>query len=592
MQKTIARRYAPLVAVVIVQLLIIALVPSTASRGDGTLNTTALGGFAPGTGDASGLPGDLAGDPLAGANGDTSATLPNGLPQTTTPGGVAGATGDTTHCVNGRTFNASISYYAPPCVPGTPGGAFSNNGGATAPGVSSNQITIVDYVSNYGAEVNAILAAQGTLVTYQDALVMDKAWENFLNKNYVLYGRKVKIITYQGQCQSVPPDKPCLLPEFDKVIDTYHPYIVYWNTSLCSECFAEIARKKVIGFGGNSFSDAFAVANQPYFYANQQSATRVESAFAEFWCNQMSSVNVPARRVKFAGTQNPAQNFNGRPRVLGVISTNDPDQESTVKNILYKQLKERCGEVVTHEYFYDQDINTAAKQVAAGIAAMNKPGDPATTVLCLCDSVAPAFLYNGEQSSNYYPENVIASNQGMDLDTTGQSYGDPNGDGSGSLGCPSPQVGCEFDLALGLSAYGAPEPETTGDGLRVFKAGGGTALPGSVTAISATIVAQDFLTIGNLLQNVGPNLTAANMQSRAPALGSVGGGATGKPLLSFAPGDWNYQQDNRIVYWSRNKKSPYNGKGGTFVQIEGDRYNLGQYPVLKDGPPVPPAAQR
>jgi hypothetical protein len=76
------------------------------------------------------------------------------------------------------------------------------------------------------------------------------------------------------------------------------------------------------------------------------------------------------------------------------------------------------------------------------------------------------------------------------------------------------------------------------------------------------------------------------MQARAPAMAPVGGGATGQALLQFAPGDWSWQQDDRIVYWDRNKKSSYNNQPGTYVTIEGSRFNLGQYPTMNE-PPIP-----
>src|SRR5947199_278332 len=191
---TLARRYAPLAAALAVQLVIIVTAPSTAQKG------TAL------------------------ARGGAS-----------TPPGVSN-TGDTSHCVGGREYDPAIAYWAPPCVPGTPGGTFPNNGGSTGQGVTGDSITIVDYVTNYGAEVNAILQAEGQLVTADDAKPFDAAMQNFINKRYVLFGRKVKIITYQGKCQSVPPDLNCLLPEMNSIVDTYHPYIVQWLTTLCSAC--------------------------------------------------------------------------------------------------------------------------------------------------------------------------------------------------------------------------------------------------------------------------------------------------------------------------------------------------------------------
>jgi hypothetical protein len=300
----------------------------------------------------------------------------------------------------------------------------------------------------------------------------------------------------------------------------------------------------------------------------------------------MSSVNVPSRKVRYAETTNPAQNFNGQARRLGVLSTNDPDNKNTVLKVLSKALA-KCGDKIWHTYFYDQNINTAAQQVAAGIAAMDTPQNPANVVLCLCDPVAPAFLYNGEQANNYYPENVIATDQTMDFDTTAQSYGPGDGNAP-SLGCAAPSRGCEYDVAFGLSSEDGHEPITNDAGLRTFRAGGGgQTLPGAITPIQATFLARYWGMIANLIQNTGPNLTPANMQARAPSLPPIGGGSTGKSLLSFGPNNWFWIQDVRIVYWDKHKKSSYNGKPGTYVQVQGDRVNLGQYKTMPNGPEMP-----
>jgi hypothetical protein len=601
---TLARRYAPLAIALAVQLLIIVTAPSTgpsrvAAGNAASAAVTEAGGTGAGGGTSAAEPGAAAGTGAAGTPGDIAAGTATAAGGTTagsntrsaSSGAAAGAppgvkAGDVTHCVAGRGFDPAIAYWAPPCVPGTPGGPYANNGGATATGVTGDTITIVDYVSNYGAEVNAILQAEGQLVTYTDSKPFDAAMEKFINEHYIFYGRKLKIITYAGQCTSVPPDYNCLLPEMDRLVDQYHPYVVFWNTTLCSACYAELARKKTIAVGGDGFSDEFAIANAPYFYSGAQSSSRVERAFGEWWCSQMSSVNVPTRKVKYAEPTNPAQNFNGQARRLGVISTNDPDNKNTVLNVLSKALA-KCGDKIWHTYFYDQNINTAAQQVAAAIAAMDTPQNPANVVLCLCDPVAPAFLYQGEQDNNYYPENVIASDQTMDFDTTGQSYGQGD-NGSPSLGCPSPPRGCEYDAAFGLSTESPNESQTNDAGLRIFHAGGGTKdLPGAIAPIQATFLARYWGMMASLIQNAGPNLTPANMQARAPSLPAVGGGSTGQSLLAFGPNNYFWIQDVRIVYWDKHKASSYNNKPGSYVQIQGDRLNLGQYKSLPNGPEMP-----
>lgn len=598
--QSIARRYLPLAAVVAVQLLIIAVVPSKANTpstnvgvAGGPAQGYSVGATAGGGGSATGAAGGAiggAGTGTAGGSAGATGSGGSGGAVTTAGGGAGGAqsTGagaggtavasrDTTHCVGGREFSPAIDYYAPPCTPGPVGPAAYPNAGATYPGVTKNSITIVDYVSDYGAEVNTILQAEGLLETYQDAQTVDKAWQSFINSHYVLWGRQVHIITYQGQCQSVPPNYACLEAEMNTIVSTYHPYAVYWDTTLCSACFATLAADKVVSFGGDGFSDAFTNANAPYFYSPFESSTHMEQAFADWYCNQMQGP------VQFAPDKNPAQNFQGQKRVLGIISTNDPDNENTVKQVLVPALKRGCGVTVNHFYFYDQNINTAAQQVEAGISAMDTSTNPATDVLCLCDEVAPQFLYQGEQQHNYWPENLLADVQSMTLDSSSQNY-EAGANNSSSLACPTPSVGCEYNDAFGLSAYGPQEPQNNNAGTRTFKLGGGTSLP--ITGVEANIIWESYNMIASLIENTGPDLTPARMQAAAPSMGTIGGGTTGHAMVGFSAGNYNWTQDAEVAYWDPARTSSYNGQPGTMVPIEGTRFLPGQYPKMAE-PPVP-----
>ncbi len=219
--------------------------------------------------------------------------------------------------------------------------------------------------------------------------------------------------------------------------------------------------------------------------------------------------------------------------------------------------------------------------MAAGIAAMNtKDRPPATTVLCLCDQVAPAFLFTGEQQNSYYPENVIASDQGMDYDKTGQSYGK-----DGTLGCPTPQAGCEYDLAFGLGEIGAEEPKDNDPGTRIFAAGGGGAMPGSVEGKTATSTAKQWIMLANLIEAAGPNLTPDNMAAQASSMGAAGGPGTPNELVQFPNGSGYWTQDVKLIYYNPNLKSPYNGLDGSYAQA-GDRVTLGGWVATADGQPA------
>ncbi len=589
----IARRYLPLAVALALQAVIITVVPSTAqnsrtaaagvnyqSGGTGTYSTGSGGGAGTATGGA--VPG---GDTSVG----TTATGTDSTGATTTSGGSTGgatqqssttgtgggtASGDTSHCVDGRQFDPKIDYYAPPCTPTFSG----NNGGATYRGVTGKDITVVWYVSDYGAEVNAILQAEGLYVSYDQAKTFNAAVEKFVNSHYELYGRHLNLVTYQGQCQSVPPDKQCLIPEMDTIVEKYKPYAVVWTTTLCSDCFAELSRKGVVNLGGQGFSEAFNQAMAPYHYDVQMNGTLMANMFADWWCNQMTSVN-SSRKVKWAPDFNPAQNFNGKKRVLGVISTNDPDNMYTVKNVLQPALKAKCGDSYHNSYFYDQNINTAAQQTQAGIAAMNKPSDPATTVLCMCDPVAPQFLYSGEAQNNYWPENVIATNQQMDTDPVGQTYTN-----EGGLACP--QSGhCPYDLAMGLSQLDQGEPRGKDTGTRIWHAGGGQ---GATPFQSDTASGQwDYVNmLMTMIEATGPDLTPQNMAAAAVKIPPRGGGDTGHILRVLTPQDHGWNTDVRVVYWDKHKTSNVDGQPGHYIQVEGARKKLGGFAKI-DYPAIP-----
>ncbi|HET7407424.1 MAG TPA: hypothetical protein VFJ21_09870 [Mycobacteriales bacterium] len=583
----LARRYLPLAVVLALQALIITIVPSTApgssNTASGSLYTQNGTGGVPGSSGATGSSGSLAGagGTATGAGAATGSSASGAGGTAGTGGGGAGgatptgtAAGDTSHCVDGRQYDPKIDYYAPPCTPKFTGA----NGGNTYRGVTKDQIEVVWYVSDYGPEVNAILQAQGLYVSFSQAQAFNNAVEKFVNSHYELYGRKLHIDTYAGQCQSVPPDKQCLIPEMDTIVAKYHPYAVIWNTTLCSDCFAELARKGTVNLGGAGFSEAFNQAMNPYHWDVNMTGTRMMSMFANWWCSQMTSNN-SSRVVKYAPNFNPAQNFNGKKRVLGVISTNDPDNQYTAQKILAPLLKQKCGEDFSqNQYYYDQNINTAAQQTQAGIAAMNKPGHPATTVLCLCDPVAPQFLYSGEAQNNYWPENVLATNQGMDADTVGQTY-----TSDGGLACP--QSGhCPYDLAFGLSQLDAGEPLDNDTATRIWHLGGGQ---GNTPFESDTATTNwGYINmLMTMIQATGPDLTPQNMAAAAFRIPPRGGGDTGRILRVLAPDNHGWNADVRIVYWDKHQKSNVNGKPGHYVQIEGARKN-GSFDAI-DGPPMP-----
>jgi hypothetical protein len=217
---------------------------------------------------------------------------------------------------------------------------------------------------------------------------------------------------------------------------------------------------------------------------------------------------------------------------------------------------------------------------------MNTPNNPATSVVCFCDPVAPQFSYSAAAQNKYYPESLIASNQAMDFDTSAQTYVDKGG--QSTLACPDPPE-CPFDNGLGIGAADAQVAPEKMAGVKIFKMFNQGAIP--VQPPTADIFWGNFNLLASLIENTGPFLTPGRMQAAAPAMGARGGGTTGYALRRFSKGNYGWTQDSRVIYFNKHVPSPFNNAAGKYIQVEGRRFDSGEFPTLQQVP-APPAEGR
>ena len=584
-RSTLARRYLPLAVVLLVQLLIIAVVPS--KSGTNGANVAAGAGFesgdfstdggaidpetgelitgeggaeggadgAGGAGGAGGAAGRGAGGAAGGAKGAVGAN-PLGIP----------TEGDTSHCKAGKQYDPAIFLWAPPCIPKYT----DKNPGASYAGVTDSTIKIIVYVGKGNTAVDEILKAQGAYVYDDQRNAWHEVVARFINKNYELYGRKVEIKSYQGRCESIPPDYRCLRNEVREMIAQEKPFAIVWNTSLASPFFAEASAAKVVNLGGWHFRDSFNKAMAPYHYDVQISGTQQVRQWAEWWCKQLNG-----KKAIYAGDPE----IQARTRVLGVISTNDPENKKTITEDLKAALSE-CGASYAHEYYYAQDITTADQQRRAGVAKMQEPPE-STTVLCYCDLVAPAFLYQTEEENRYYPENIIAGSGFMDSDKAARAYD--------KLLPGNPQCQCnnQFVNAFGTSQIERQESYARAEDAasRMWRAAGGP-YP-SCRSCSATRAPFDaasqswdyFAMLATLIQHSGPRLTPANMAVGTTFTPALGGSGRITRSVNAQKNDYTWNDDMRMVYWSPTRPSSFDNEPGSYVDLyPGKRFTLGQYP--------------
>ena len=557
-----------MVAVVAVQLLIIALAPSRAPEqlaaggggstfidpltGEPVTGDAALdgGGLTDGTGAAGGVSGG------AGGRAGTAGGAGGG------EGGAAGGPGgDTSHCSGEYQFDPGIYPWAPPCQPKFRG----DNGGDTYAGIEKGVIKVVVMRGNYGAAVEAALTAAGSNPPPADFDAALRTAEKWINSKYELYGRKVVLKQRKFRCGTGgegAPDDQCLRNEARQIIAEEKPFAVIWSNSVSSATYDEFSNLKVLNLGGYGFRDGFNISNAPYHWDVQMGGTQLANQVAAWWCGRMHG-----QKAAFAGPRNPPTNdIRQRTRVLGVISTDDPENKSTVDE-LNAALQRLCGASVAHKYFYSQNVQTAPTQRRAAIASMRESPE-STSVMCFCDQVAPAFLYDEEELNNYYPENIIVATGFMDTDTVAHTYDhlfDPQ----------RPQNEYPtFENAFGLAQVGQQESQETDYAARIWRWAGNQGRP----AWDAAGDYDYWNFFATLVMQAGPNLTPANIMEgarRSRPMVPFGGTDPRYPPRSVGPNDFTWDDGLREIFWAPLRKSQYNGVDGAWGSLNGGRWFTG-----------------
>lgn len=581
MNRSLARRYAPLAGLVVAQLLIIAIAPSRspevtdlavgaedgffddgfvpgdpdAPEGEGFIFDEETGQFVdPGTGERRAGPG---GQGPAGTTGGAGRDAPGPgdgrVPGDGGGGGGGGAAaGDTRHCRDGRQHD--VTPFAPPCVPRFPEGA--DNGGATYQGVTAEKIRITRYAPPGNAAVDAILASQDLAASEAQVDEFERAAVEFLNTRYELWGREIEVVKFTGECALLPPDPACLRRDARRLIAETRPFAVLWNTPLGSAFFDEVAAHRVIALGGHHFPDSFRQARRPFTWDTRISGSVAARHLAEYWCKRLAG-----RPAVQAG--DPL--MQRQERRLGIITPDDPANVQVLNEL--KAMVRGCGSGVVAEFQYAQDIDRANEQRNAGIDRMQEHG--VTTISCICDGIAPHFMVITAEERQYRPEYILAGTGLMDHDAYGRIYG---------------SAGTQWQQAWGLSSLGAPQPYSDNDAARVWRATGRSGQPYN-TALFAW---HYYEMLGGIIQMAGPNLNPATFEQGARRLGSLGGGQN--ETRRFGEGDFTWMSDMREVYWSHTQRSRLDGRPGSYVALnDGRRFDLGQWP---QGEPRLPAKPR
>jgi hypothetical protein len=544
-----SRRYAPAVLLGSVLLLLVAVAPSH-GRSGGTVPVFAPFSAAPGIASSAPDPG-VAGPTAAPSASTRTGTAPTlhgshavaGVP---TVGPTSGpvATGDTSHCRNGKQFALAGFVAAPPCQPAFSGG---DNGGATYPGVTKTQITVVYYRVKDNPAVNAALGNTGVVPTTPQLVAFLAAEQSFINSHYELWGRKIKIEQYQSpSCAGSPPSDDCFRQDARAVIATYHPFAVIFPQNGTTPGFQdELSKAGVVNYGGLGLPSSFNTSRRPFRYDYTMDGDTQAVLAGEFYCKELAN-----QKATFAGTAN----LRALPRKAEILVPDSPETVSTAQHLQY--LINSCdhGGGATIKS-YSQDTSQAASQSTTLASQAKQSG--ITSLIYFTDPIMPIFFTPQLTAQSFYPENITVGSNYLDFDAIAQLYNQK-----------------QWANAFGLGNLAESQDASRQDAHAAYVAGGGKGSP----YLTADGAQSYFSVLAAGLQQAGANLNPGTFEHGELTLPRYGGDRL-HTLVQFGAGDYTGQSDVRMTYWDGSVTSPSNGRKGTYRPLDaGRRHGVGTFP--------------
>ena len=508
--------------------------PETGEIVDG--GSTDFGGGTGGTG------GSAAGGGGTAAGGSGAAAGGGGA----TGGGGTAASGDTSHCKGDRQTDMLAS--APPCVPKFTG----NNGGSTYPGVTGTEIKFTYFECQPNEQVNAILATQGLAASQQETDDMIQATIDWMQKTYEFYGRKIVWKHTVGDCTLTPPDPAKSRQAASEVAKEQPMFVVHYAGG--STTHDVWAQNGIVSIGGPTEANQFFAGRRPFRWDVFPNGTETADWIAEYACKKMAGK--PAANA--GQIIHPSIGGRTTPRKFGIITFDNGTGETRPNGERAKALIEKCSGQQVPLLFYESDINRAEEQTRATVAKLIE--EKITTIICLCDPIAPVFLTNGLTRNNYFPEHLLSGAYLMDYDVLGRLY-DP----------------AQWAHAFGPSQLANQPKFEESDAAKIWRASGRSGLP----CASCNLVTGYITMIGSMIQSAGPNLNPLTIEQGLVGRRLQTGGweATGgNPsvyLLKFGPDDYTAISDFREVYWDPTARSAIDGKNGAYVALNGGRRYAG-----------------
>ena len=443
----------------------------------------------------------------------------------------------------------------PPCVPAPSG----SNGGATTPGVTGNTIKIGYFIAKPDPTFDALLKAAGGYDSPQSVAQSYIDYMNIYSNLFETYGRKIELVKIQGTGSST--DEVAAKADADAAA-AQHVFAVMGGPGQTRSFAAELAHKGIECIGACVTASPTSILEQAAPYMWGTGPTPEQSGLMAVDLIKSQLLGKP---VSFAGG-----NLNGKPRTFALLSYDTPDGKyKATWDQLYDEMKQAGIPVAGHvSYFLNlTSLAADAKTIANKLKAIG-----ATTIVFTGDPIFPNYLTHQMTQQGYFPEWVMAGTVLADTNIFGRTFD---------------QQQWQHAMGLQLTSSSVKLPDSLQDAYSLYKWWFNKP-PVRQNGFAITDGEVQLLMTG--IQLAGPHLTPTTFRDgmfHAPTQ-SAGPGGIGTIVTYGNHGywqgtDWGGLDNAGIIYWDPKAKG-YDETGtygtGMYRLVDGGkRYLPGQWPT-------------
>jgi len=528
-------RYGVHAAVLVVALVALVVAPSHQPRGLATAGRQGdLGAEGSGRTSGSDGTGTMAGSADAtidSATGQPAAGTASDQPGRAAPG-AAGLQVTGEDCARTKVLGPAWG-----CMPLSSG---TNSSGATAKGVKANTITIVIYKLKSDDQVDAVIGGQSDYSTdpavYDDMVRGYAAWAS---RHFQTWGRKVEVKIFQSEAADASASRA----EATRIDEELNAFLVAGALDL--DFIDEVTRRGVICICGFQLLQKFHTDRAPFVWNAQPSADITNAHIAEFISKKLGPT-----------ADHGGDGVKGKPRTYGILYNTQLTKASA--DDLETRLA-AAGIPVRAKIGYQSDINTAAQQATNVASQLKQAG--ITTVLCVCDPIAPFFLYAALDTQAYYPEHFQTAYLYQDAFEAAQFYSNTS----------------QQERNFGISWLPLRLKTEDDPAFQVYRQE--TKRSEIPLGFGAAFLTISLVHLG--MERAGPVLTPDTFEAGMFTVDLPSRGPF-ETTIDFDPGDYTGASDFQQVWWDKDATAG-NGAKGDFRNVNGGkRYRAGTWPTTRE----------